>query len=483
MMRANHHGRPAILLWLLAALLPMFAEPALAQQARSGAKPPNIVLILSDDEDLGIHPYMPRVKQLIEDRGTVFDNFFVPYPLCAPSRASILRGQYPHNTLVLGNWAPEGSFLTFRRLKREESTIATWLQAAGYRTALYGKYLNDYRETDAPPPGWDEWHAGNADAYDNVDYKLNVNGKVEVHGDAPEDYLTDLIARRAADHIRRFSADGRPFFLYVAPFSPHSPYNPAGRHRDMFAEVDLQRPPSFEESDVSDKPSFIRELPHLRNDEIDEIRAHHRRRLQCLQSVDELVETLVRTLGETGELESTYIVYTSDNGFHLGLHRMMEGKDTAFEEDIRVPFAVAGPGIAKGRRIEAMSLTTDLAPTFAEWAGAEAPDFVDGRSMVPLLHDPTVPWRRSFLIQRQGLESDERLKPANALAIRTETHTYVAYNNTERELYDLVKDPYQLKNIEPAADKALIDALATRLTEIRACRGSECRDTEDMAVE
>jgi N-acetylglucosamine-6-sulfatase len=173
----------AIVLWLLAALPATLADPVLAQQAQPSqpsAEPPNIVFVLSDDEDLGIHPHMPKVKELIEDMGTVFDNFFVPYPLCCPSRASILRGQYPHNTLVLGNWVPEGGFLTFRRLKREQSTIATWLQAAGYRTALYGKYLNGYSETDAPPPGWDEWHAGNEDAYDNVDYKLNANGKVEV---------------------------------------------------------------------------------------------------------------------------------------------------------------------------------------------------------------------------------------------------------------------------------------------------------------
>ena len=482
-MHPHHAPRFAVAPWLLAAVLAAFAHPALAQQAQSSTKPPNIVLVLSDDEDLGIHPYMPRVKELIEDQGTVLDNFFVPYPLCCPSRASILRGQYPHNTLVLGNWAPEGGFLTFRRLKREQSTIATWLQDAGYRTALYGKYLNDYSETDAPPPGWDEWHAGNADAYDNVDYKLNANGQIEAHGDAPEDYLTDVIARRAADHIRRFSAEGRPFFLYVAPFSPHSPYNPATRHRDMFNDVDLRHPPSFNEEDVSDKPRFIQELSRLRNDEIDEIRAHHRRRLQCLQSVDELVGTLMRTLEETGELANTYIVYTSDNGFHLGLHRMMEGKDTAYEEDIRVPLAMRGPGIPSGRRIGAIGLSIDLAPTFVEWAGAKSPDFVDGRSLIPLLKGATGPWRNSFLIQRQGLESDERLQPANAFAIRTSRHTYIAYNNTERELYDLAKDPYQLQNIEPAADKSLIDALATRLTELRACRGSECRDLEDMPVD
>jgi arylsulfatase A-like enzyme len=311
----------------------VLAVPAMAQPT----PPPNIVLVLSDDEDLGIHPAMLKLKALIEDQGTVFENFFVPYPLCCPSRAAILRGQYPHNTLVLGNLPPQGGFLTFRRLGREDSTIATWLQQAGYRTAFYGKYLNGYTEADAPPPGWDEWHAGNNDGYFNVDYKLNANGAVEAYGDAPEDYLTDVIARKAADHIRRFSAEGRPFFLYIAPFSPHSPYNPAIRHAELFADVRLPRPPSFDEADVSDKPGFLQELPRLRQDQIDEIEAHHRRRLQCLQSVDDLVETVVQTLEATGQLANTYVVYTSDNGFHLGLHRMVEGKDTAYEEDIRWP--------------------------------------------------------------------------------------------------------------------------------------------------
>jgi N-acetylglucosamine-6-sulfatase len=162
---------------------------------------------------------------------------------------------------------------------------------------------------------------------------------------------------------------------------------------------------------------------------------------------------------------------------------MMEGKDTAYEEDIRVPFAVRGPGVPAGRRVGAMGLGTDLAPTFADWAGVEAPDFVDGRSLAPVLREPTIPWRRSFLVQRQGLESDERLQPASALALRTSRHTYVAYDTTERELYDLAQDPHQLQNIEPAADGALVDALVTRLVELRGCRGRECRELEDLPVE
>jgi arylsulfatase A-like enzyme len=454
-----------------------------AAPAQQGARPPNIVLVLSDDEDLGIHRYMPKVKALIEDQGAVFQNFFVTYPLCAPGRASLLRGQYPHNALILGNLPPQGGFRTFRRLKLEESTVATWLHAAGYRTGFYGKYLNGYSETDAPPPGWDEWHAANDDGYYNINYKLNADGKVETYGDAPADYLTDLIARKAADHVRRFAAEGRPFFLYVAPFSPHSPYNPAARHKSLFEDVPLPRPASFDEEDVSDKPGFIQQLPRLRADQIDEMLAHHRRRLRCLQSVDDLVETIVNALKEVGQLDNTYVVYASDNGFHLGQHRMMEGKDTAYEEDIRVPLSIRGPGIGHGERILGMALMIDLGPTFAAWAGVEPPGFVDGRSLAPLLAGRDAPWRHSFVIQRLGLESDERMKPANALAIRTAKHVYVAYNDGERELYDLERDPGELQNRERSADPALIEALVTRLTELRACRGQECRDIEDKPVD
>ena len=233
-MRLDRAARPVAAVCMLAAALLTLAHAALAQQTQPPTRPPNIVFVLSDDEDVGIHASMPKVKALIEDQGAVFENFFTTYPLCCPARASILRGQYPHNTLVLGNLPPEGGFLTFRRLGLEESTIATWLHAAGYRTAFYGKYLNGYTETDAPPPGWDEWHAANNDGYFNVNYKLNENGNVVAYGGAPEDYLTDVIAAKAVAHIRRFAAEGRPFFLYVATFAPHSPYNPAPRHKGMF---------------------------------------------------------------------------------------------------------------------------------------------------------------------------------------------------------------------------------------------------------
>ena len=455
---------------------------SLAQAQEAGRKP-NIVFVLSDDENVGIHPFMPKVKALIEDEGTVFDNAFVSYPLCCPSRSSILRGQYPHNTEVLGNLPPEGGFKAFRRLKRETSTIATWLQAGGYRTAFYGKYLNGYAETDPPPPGWDEWHAANNDGYFNVNYKLNESGKIVAYGDAPEDYLTDVIAGKAADHIRRWSSEGEPFFLYVAPFNPHSPYNPAPRHKGMFKNAKLPRPPAFNEADVSDKPGYIQDLPLLNDQQIAKITDTYRARLECLQAIDEMVKTLVDTLKETGQLDNTYIVYASDNGFHLGLHRMLAGKDTAYEEDIRVPLAMRGPGVPKGLTVSSMVLNIDFSPTFADMAGIIPPAFIDGRSFMPLFDDPSSPWRRSFMIQRLGLETDERMKPANAIAVRTERYVYVAYNNGEREMYDLEQDPHQLDNIERTAPEDLKEALSTRLTELKACTGEDCRTAEDAPIE
>ena len=467
----------AVLLFFLAG-----TAPALAQAVKND-RPPNIVFILSDDEDLGIHPFMPKVKALIEDEGVTFDNAFVTYSLCCPSRSSILRGQYPHNTGVLGNLPPQGGFKTFRRLKREQSTIATWLHDAGYRTAFYGKYLNGYTEKDAPPPGWDEWHGGNNNGYNNFDYKLNSNGKVVAYGDAPEDYLTDVIADKATAHIKQFAAEGKPFFLYVSPFSPHSPYHPAPRHKGMFKDAKLPRPASFDEADVSDKPGFIQNLPALSEKDIDDITGHYRSRLECLQSVDEMAGRLIDTLKEVGQLDNTYVVYASDNGFHLGQHRMKEGKDTIYEEDLRVPFAMRGPGIAKGQRIDATVLNIDFSPTFAAMAGATPPDFIDGRSLLPLLKDPSMPWRHNFLVQRLGLEADERLKPANAIAVRTDRHTFAAYNDGEHELYDLETDPHQLHSMEETADPALVEALTDKITELKVCRADECREAEDAPVE
>ena len=261
--------------------------------AQADSNRANIVLIVTDDEDVAAHAFMPKTKALLEDQGTVFENFFISYPWCCPSRASILRGQYGHNTHVVGNEPPWGGFETFRERGLEESTIATWLQDAGYRTAMLGKYFNRYvPERDGVPPGWDEWYVG-GNAHRSYDYVLNENGQTVQYGSGPEDYLGDVLTDKAVQVIRSSAGTSQPFFLYVLPFTPHSPSVAAPRHEGMFADAELPRPPSFDEADVSDKPAFIRRLPPLNQDQIAYLEYEYRRRIASLQAIDDIVESIV----------------------------------------------------------------------------------------------------------------------------------------------------------------------------------------------
>lgn len=458
------------------------AQPSAGTPETGRAARPSIVVFLSDDEDLASHAVMAKTKALIEDQGVNFANYFVTYPFCCPSRSTILRGQYPHNHRVQGNEWPTGGFEKFAAMELGRSNVATWLDAAGYRTGFFGKLMNGYEvERHGPLPGWDEWHAVGG-GFRNFGYTLNENGRVVAYGHRPEDHLTDVLARKAVEVIRRTPAE-EPLFLYIAPYDPHAPSTPAPRHAGKFEDLPFPKPPSYDEADVSDKPRHIRELPPLEDWEKEAHERHHRERLRSLLAVDDMVESVVNALAETGRLEESYVLYTSDNGFHLGQHRLFFGKTTAYEEDIRVPFVLRGPGVPKGGRIEALVVNNDLAPTFAALAGVTPPSFVDGRSFLPLLKNPEQPWRRSFLIERRQMETHEITGPAVFDAIRTERYTYVEYGTGERELYDLAKDPHQLANAVESADPALVAALAERLAELRNCAAANCRTLEDLPVE
>jgi N-acetylglucosamine-6-sulfatase len=443
-------------------------------------KRPNIILILSDDEDLKIHQYMPKTKALIEDQGVAFDNYFVTYSFCCPSRATILRGQYSHNHRIQGNVLPSGGARKFRALGHDHSTIATWLQAAGYYTGLFGKYMNEYEPEEETyiPSGWDEWYAAGHDYYD---YVLNENGEHVAYGHKAEDYLTDVIARHTTAAIRRVASDS-PFFFYVTPYAPHGPATAASRHGHLFADTPFPKPASFNETDVSDKPSLIRDLPKLDAKQIAWIEDHYRARLRALQAVDDLVESIVTALEQTGELDNTFIIYTSDNGWHLGEHRQISGKTTAYEEDIRVPFVMRGPGLPRGLRLTPFVLNNDLAPTFAAIGGINPPSFVDGRSFLPLLSDPQQPWRQSFAIERKQGDRFDLRGTAGFRALRTLDWIYVEYANGELELYDLQADPDQLANVITTADPMLVSWLSLRVAEISNCAANYCRVLEDLPL-
>jgi N-acetylglucosamine-6-sulfatase len=470
------------------------ASPAAAAADRHASRP-NIVLILTDDEDVAAHRFMPKTRALVEEQGTAFDNFFVSYSFCCPSRASILRGQYAHNTHVEGNELPYGGYEKMHQEGLERSTVATWLQAAGYHTALLGKYLNRYEPPRGVPPGWSDWFGGGTDGHLGFNYTLNENGRIVAYGSAPEDYANDVLTRKAVEVIKRSTAAGEAFFLYVAPFVPHSPAIAAPRHLQLFRDARLPHLPAFDEADVSDKPAVIQSFPHLRGHALAWLEEEYQRRLRTLQAVDDMVETIIHTLKAQGVLDQTYVIYTSDNGFHMGEHRMIAGKDTTYEEDIRVPMVMRGPGVPKGGRVDAMTLNIDLAPTFADIAGIRTPQFVDGRSFLPLLAEPGYPWRQSFLVERRQLEGqyielaeqhgitrDQLDRHAYAEGLRTPEWTYVEYRTGERELYNVLDDPYQLDNVIETTDPSLRAALAARLGELASCAGTQCRELEDRPL-
>jgi arylsulfatase A-like enzyme len=295
--------------------------------------------------------------------GSPFRQHFVSNALCCPSRATILRGQYGHNTGILTNSGPDGGFARFRALGREASTVATWLQAVGYRTGLIGKYLHGYQPGAAQPPGWSKWAVG-GEAYDQYNYDLNVDGHNEHHGATAADYLQDVLSTKAVAFVK----GSEPFFLYLAPFSPHGPAPYAARHAAAFPGVTSPRDPTFNEPDVSQQPAWLQSQPLMSPAEVTGTNTVYRNRLRSMLAVDETVGAITAALQAAGRLDNTYIVFTSDNGFHLGQHRLDRGKQTQFGEDLHVPLLVRGPGVSVGV-VDAMTVNVDFAPTFAELGG------------------------------------------------------------------------------------------------------------------
>jgi N-acetylglucosamine-6-sulfatase len=463
------------------------------------ARHPNIVFILTDDMALHDVEAMPKLKRFLIDEGTTFSNYFVTNSQCCPSRSSILRGQYVHNHNVDSNHA---GFRRFYELGHEASTIATWLKAAGYTTAYMGKYLNGYpqlKDKTHVPPGWDEWNGAiKGGGYKQFNYRLNENGNIAEYGHSDSDYLTDVISRKTQAFIRQAVERRKPFFLHLAPFAPHEPATPAPRHKGLFPDAKAPRTASFNEQDLTRKPAYLRALPLLTEAQTVEMDQLYRMRIQSLQAVDDLLEKTVETLKETGELSNTYIVFTSDNGFHLGQHRLPQGKQTAYEEDIHVPLVIRGPGVSPHHNIPHLALETDLAPTFADWASVIPPGFVDGRSLEPLLgkHAPSLDnWRQGVLIEHYpGLEpfmskfekmlfeakDKPRLTPYKA--VRSNQYLYVQYESAERELYELRKDPDELHNIVKEADPDLVKGLSSWLDHVARCAGANCRTAENATI-
>jgi N-acetylglucosamine-6-sulfatase len=462
---------------------------------------PNVVVVMTDDQTQASLEKLPTVQSELAARGASFANSFTNWPLCCPSRATFYTGQYAHNHGVLGNQPPDGGFA---RLD-DANTLPVWLQAAGYRTIHVGKYLNGYGQDASDPayvpPGWDEWNAATAGTTQSVyDYILNRNGSLVGYGSAPSDFKQDVFSDLAVEAINR-NAPGGPFFLgvmYTAPHSggpnpnPHPPADcaasakPAPRHAGAFDSEPLPQPPSFNEADVSDKPAAVRDQASITPAEAAAIQRKYRCRLESLLSVDDGVGRMLDALAAAGERDETVFVFTADNGFFHGEHRVQTGKNRVYEEATRVPLVIRGPGVPEGVTVDDLAVNADLAPTALDAAGASAGLAEDGRSLLPFAAHPSRFHGRELLFEKGNvLDGDDDPTPQSGTfaAVRTSRYVYVENLTGELELYDLDLDPFQLQNqvANPAYDAAEA-ALAARLAALRSCAGKSCRSKPDLRL-
>lgn len=438
---------------------------------------PNMVLISTDDQSLIDLRWMPRTRKLIGQRGARFTNFIAPHPLCCPSRAQILTGQYAQNNGVRGN---RGNYGGYRSLEDPQHTLPVWLKDAGYRTSFVGKYVNGYQRSMGIPAGWDDWDAT---------VRLAYRGFMQYDGSTsrqPKGYHTDYVAEKTAQEIEGLAADDQPFFLWSSFYAPHGicsathevgcakPPKVAQRFAHKFRGVRAPSlsSPSFNEKNVSDKPRYV-----TKGGKVDRRKAQRlfTQRIRALASVDLGVARIVKALRRAGELDNTVIAFISDNGYLNGEHRF-QGKKLAYEESVRVPLLIRGPGIPAGTVLRQTTAMIDLAPTFADVAGAEPTVTVDGESLVELARQPE--GRDRTLLVQAGLSGpDPQGVGWHFSGVRTNRYSLVYwFTNGFLELYDRRKDPYELHNVaEDPRYSAPLQELARRTRELITCSGESCR--------
>ena len=437
-------------------------------------RPPNVIMIMTDDmrvDDLASMPQTQRLLGAVEGKGASYTHAYVTLPLCCPSRATFLTGQYPHNHGVWDNLGDHGGFPAFD----DSSTLPLWLQEAGYQTVMLGKYLNRYgfaasgSDPTYVPPGWTSWQAlPGPRVWNYHDFNINVDGTVR---EVRDGYQTTNFTRRAVQQIRSRIPSNDPMFMWLSLLAPHTDGEslrvPAEPKYKGLSKVGPPKSASFNEEQVADKPSWIENLPRLDATAEQEIIQLRRQRRDALRSVDDTVAKVVNELDAAGELDNTVIMFTSDNGYLLGEHRIHHGKRYPYEESIQVPLLIRGPGIDTGIHTEPVS-NVDLAPTIADLADATPGLDVDGTSMLepiatdrPILLEFPKPWPEGNLPAYAGL--------------RQGRWRYIEYEQG-RELYDLANDPWQLRNriADPTLNPIKAD-LATQLDQLRDCAGQQCR--------
>jgi N-acetylglucosamine-6-sulfatase len=482
---------------------------------------PNVVVVMTDDQTVADMQVMAKTRRLIGGDGVTFDQSYVSYSLCCPSRATYLTGLYAHNHHVLGLTPPLGGYDKFARLDGN-NTLPVWLEGSGYQTAHIGKYLNGYGDRlgrrPAVPPGWSEWYGTvGTTTYRMWGYRMFDHGRLRQYGsqfdENPALYQTDVTGRVATDFINRHAGPGQPFFLSVAFLAPHHEgerirfryrhtVRPAPRDRGAFAGRPMQPSPGFDERDTSDKPRFLQRIYRpLTAADKRELLAQQHDRQESLLAVDDQIGRLVHTLRLTGELDNTYIVFTSDNGYMQGEHRVAYGKMLAYDPSTRVPLLVRGPAVAEGRVSHELVANIDLTPTIAQIAGARPTRPCDGRSLLPYARDPRRLTNRPLLHETAALPPGTRIEqalkdPSEVLAdaraaqdesarpvyptapyraIRTRRWLYVRWRNGAEELYDRVRDAGQLTSLaRRPAYRPVIVQLRRQLWQRVRCNGAAC---------
>ncbi|KAJ0012641.1 hypothetical protein NQD34_016975 [Periophthalmus magnuspinnatus] len=490
-----------------------FSSFSCSRESTKSYHRPNIVLILTDDLDIsngGLTPLI-KTKKLIGDAGISFTNAFVASPLCCPSRASILTGKYPHNHHVINNTL-EGNCSSIAWQKTEEGhTFPALLKTfAGYQTFFAGKYLNQYGHSEAGgvehvPPGWNYW-VGLEKNSKYYNYTLSVNGKAQKHGsDYNKDYLTDVLANQSLDFLQ-YKSNYLPFFMMVSVPAPHSPWTAAPQYQDKFNTTKAPRGPNFN-IHGKDKHWLIRQAKTpMSNSSIQFLDDAFRRRWTTLLSVDDLVEKIVKQLEVRGELDNTYVFFTSDNGYHTGQFSLPLDKRQLYDFDIRVPLMVRGPNIKPNQTSQMLVANVDLGPTMLDIAGYNVSKTqMDGMSFLPIMEGlmNSSSWRTDILVEYEG-EGSNVSDPACPLLGPGVSECFPdcvcedSYNNTYAcvrtvapsanlqycefddnevfvEVYNMTADPFQLTNVARSIEQEVLEKMNRRLMILQSCSGQSCR--------